>query len=211
MTDNYPVTDRLRSTAVDWRVALHEAGHVVVGRCLGMEVGGVTINEGPDFGGLTWGPQGNTARLSSVKEEPSLCEKIVALMPKAGECRSTAADIFTHVFSRVTDLRAGTASESVLYPDAEPWPAHSDIAQARSLASIICTSEFSIDAFLQLGLAEAKSLIEQHRPAVLAIAEALIIHRTLDGAMIDTIISRAPERARRADWGRVLESAAGFF
>jgi hypothetical protein len=28
--------------------------------------------------------------------------------------------------------------------------------------------------------------------------------------MIDDIISRAPERARRADWAGVLENAAGF-
>jgi hypothetical protein len=35
---------------------------------------------------------------------------------------------------------------------------------------------------------------------VLAIAEALMVHRTLDAAMIDDIISRAPERVRRADW-----------
>jgi hypothetical protein len=109
----------------------------------------------------------------------------------------------------MTDLRAGTASETLLYPDAEPWVAHSDIEQARSLASIICSSESSIDAFLQLGLAEAKSLILRHRAAVLAFAEALIIRRTLD-AMIDTIIAAAPERARRADWAAVMESAAGF-
>jgi len=57
-----------RAAVDDWRVSLHEAGHVVVGRSLGMEVGGVTIVEGPDYGGLTWGPQGNAARLSSADE-----------------------------------------------------------------------------------------------------------------------------------------------
>jgi hypothetical protein len=45
---------------------------------------------------------------------------------------------------------------------------------------------------------------------VLAIAEALMIDRTLDAAMIDDIISRAPERARRVDWAGVMQSAAGF-
>jgi hypothetical protein len=45
---------------------------------------------------------------------------------------------------------------------------------------------------------------------VLAIAKALMIHGTLDGAMIDTIIAAAPERARRADWVGVMESAADF-
>jgi hypothetical protein len=44
----------------------------------------------------------------------------------------------------------------------------------------------------------------------LAIAEALIIHRTFDATMIDNVIAAAPERARRADSAKVLESSAGF-
>jgi hypothetical protein len=53
-------------------------------------------------------------------------------------------------------------------------------------------------------------LIIQHRDAVLAIANALMIHRTLDAVMIHKIIASAPERARRADWARVQQSAADF-
>jgi hypothetical protein len=37
-----------------------------------------------------------------------------------------------------------------------------------------------------------------------------MIHRTLDSEQIDTIIASAPERARRADWAKVVENAAGF-
>jgi len=53
-------------------------------------------------------------------------------------------------------------------------------------------------------------LIVQHRAAVLAIANALMAHRTLDAVMIHEIISRAPERARRADWKIVEKNAADF-
>jgi hypothetical protein len=60
------------------------------------------------------------------------------------------------------------------------------------------------------GLVEAKALITEHRAAVWAIAEALMIHRTLDAEQIDTIIAAAPERARRIDWNGVLENAACF-
>jgi ATP-dependent Zn protease len=194
----------------DRRTAIHEAGHVVVGRALGMEVGGCTIVEGPDFAGLTWGPTGNSARLSSMEEVPDLCEKIANLMPAFGEPRIHAAEIYAHVFVRVTDLMSGTAAEILLHPDCAPWVAHSDIRQARALASIICTSESSIDACLLLGSAEAESLILQHRAAVLAIADALMIERSLNAERIDTIISSAPECARRADWGKVLESAVAF-
>ena len=172
--------DAGRSKADDWRVALHEGGHVVVGRALGSEVGGVTIIEGPDYGGKTWGPAGNASRVSSVDEQPELAEKIAGLMPAFGEPRSGAADIFAHVHVRITDLMAGTAAETLLHLDCAPWVALSDIRQARSLAGIICTSEAAIDAYLAFAAEEAKALITTHRAAVLAIAEALMVHRTLE-------------------------------
>ena len=75
---------------------------------------------------------------------------------------------------------------------------------------MVCTSEAAIDAYLSFGLAEAKALIEQHRAAVLAIAEALMVHRTLDAEQLDTIIASAPDRARRVDWAGVLENASEF-
>jgi hypothetical protein len=53
-------------------------------------------------------------------------------------------------------------------------------------------------------------LIIRHRAAVLAIANALMIDRTLDAVMIHKIIALAPERARRAEWARVQISAAQF-
>jgi hypothetical protein len=53
-----------------------------------------------------------------------------------------------------------------------------------------------------LALTEAKALIIRHRDAVLAIANALMVHRTLDAVMIHEIIALAPERVRRADWAR---------
>jgi hypothetical protein len=59
-------------------------------------------------------------------------------------------------------------------------------------------------------LQKTESLVRQNRAAALAIANALITERTLDGAMIDSIIASAPERARRVDWTKVMESAANF-
>jgi hypothetical protein len=59
------------------------------------------------------------------------------------------------------------------------------------------------------GLIEAKALIIE-RAAVVAIAEALMIHSTLDAEQIDATIAAAPTLARRADWRRVVESAASF-
>jgi hypothetical protein len=199
-----------RSELDDWRIALHEAGHTVVGRALGEEVGGVTIVEGPDYGGLTWGPKGNSSRLSSVDEQPDLCAMIAASMPAFGEPRVNAAEVFTLCHVRVVDLCAGTAAETLLHPACAPWIAHSDVREARKIASMVCTSDAAIDAYLAFGLAEAKAPIIEHRAAVWAIAEALMVHRTLDSTQIDNIIASAPELARRAEWARVLENATEF-
>jgi hypothetical protein len=68
-------------------------------------------------------------------------------------------------------------------------------ARSRALASLICSSESAIDAYLMFAIAEAKALIIRHRDAVLAIAQALMIHRTLDAVMIHEIITLAPARA----------------
>jgi hypothetical protein len=203
-----------RSAADDWRISLHESGHCVVGRALGSEVGGVTIIPSGNYGGLTWGPLHVRSEFDGSPADeivvPDLCDKIGPLMPGPGESRSEVVDIFSHVHIRVVELCAGTASESVFLDD-QPWNALSDIRHARALAGLICSSEAAIDAYLLFGLAEAKALVVQHRAAVLAIAEALMIERTLDSAeQIDTIIANAPGLARRADWLRVLENAATF-
>jgi hypothetical protein len=97
-----------------------------------------------------------------------------------------------------------------LHPACAPLIAHSDVREARKIASMVCISDAAIDAYLGFGLAEVKALIEQHRAAVWAIAEALMIQRTLNSEQIDNIIASAPERARRIEWNGVLASAAEF-
>jgi hypothetical protein len=200
----------IRSDVDAWRIALHEAGHCVNGKVLGQDVAGCTIVPGDGYGGLTWGPLFDRSMLSTDNEVPDLCEKIAVLMPGPGESRINVAEIFAHCHVRVVDLMSGTAAEMLLHPQCPPWTAHSDVRHARATASLICTSESAIDHYLSFGLAEAKALIEQHRAAVLAIAEALMIERTLNAEQIDAIIAAAPERARRAAWIGVQKNAASF-
>jgi hypothetical protein len=90
---------------------------------------------------------------------PDLCEAIGDLMPGAGEPRVNAAEIFSHIHVRIVDLMAGTAGELLLHPECPPWVAHSDIRQARALASLICSSEEAITAYLEVGREEARALI----------------------------------------------------
>jgi hypothetical protein len=84
-------------------------------------------------------------------------------MRAAGEPRINAAEIFSHIHVRVVDLMAGTAGELLLHPECEPWVARSDIRQARALASLFCSSEASITAYLEFGREEARALFGRHR------------------------------------------------
>ena len=68
---------------------------------------------------------------------------------------------------------------------------------ASTLASIICCAASSVCA----GRIEGSQIADPAASrAVLAIAQALMVHRDLDAAMIDIIITNAPERACRSDW-----------
>jgi hypothetical protein len=66
-----------------------------------------------------------------------------------------------------TSAASISAAETLLNPACAPWIARSDDREARKIASMVCTSDAAIDAYLAFGLAEAKALIEQHRTAVL--------------------------------------------
>jgi hypothetical protein len=63
----------------------------------------------------------------------------------------------------------------------------------------------AVDRGSHMPTSEAKAFIMQHRAAVLAIAEALMIERTLN-----SVIDAAPERMRRVEWAKVLKNSAGF-
>jgi hypothetical protein len=67
----------------------------------------------------------------------------------------------------------------------------------------IGSSEAHHRRLLMFALTEAGALIIRYRDAVLAIARALMIHKTLDAVMIHEIIGRAP----RADRARTCANA----
>lgn len=224
LPEDFQDTPAARSAEDDLRIAIHEAGHVIVGRALGSEFGGVTIVAGPDYGGLTWGPKSEPTpdkmMLSADdREVGDLATMVGHLMPGPGESRQEVPEIYSHVHRHVVELMAGTAAETVLHTDDPPLHAASDERRARSLASLICSSERSIDAYLAAGLEEAIAIVARHRYAVQAIAQALIHHpdRTLDAAEIDAVIAEAVSREalgveheRRAGWRQTAANAAHF-
>jgi hypothetical protein len=203
-----------RSVEDDERIALHEIGHSLSGRLLGNELGGVTCDPGPDFGGLTWGPAHDRQAQFSSRDASSICAIIGPVMPAPGERRTEVADVYLHVFSRVVELVAGSVAESLFLPG-EPWPATSDRAQERALASLICSSPGAVEAFVAFCRVEATALLRPRAHIIRALTIALIQRRTMTGAEVDAVIETVvaakeaeDEHQRRADWRRRKASAA---
>ena len=107
-------------------------------------------------------------------------------------------------------------AESLFLPG-EPSPADSDRMQERALASLICSSPESIEAFVKFCMVEAAALLRPREHIVRALTAELLVRRTMNGDQVDTIIMQADaakaladEHARRAAWRRAEESAASF-
>jgi hypothetical protein len=209
-----------RSAADDERIAAHEAAHCLSGLVLfgPGSLGGATIVPSEKFGGRTWGPT-SSAEFGSMEHEDvpvDLCEAMRRLMPADGEPIVSVSEIHAHVRGRCVDLLSGSEGERAFCDDGPPWFAESDLAQARNLASIIC-SPSAIDLYLDFCRAESASLVAKHSASIRAVAAALIEHRTLTGDQIVAVVAEsvareamAEEQARRADWQRRTESARMF-
>jgi hypothetical protein len=198
----------------DARIAQHEAAHLCVGRALGAQFGGATITEDPELGfsGLCWGPNFESRFAGDTS---SVIEQIDALMPKDGDERNDTAEIYQHVFNRVTELAAGSQGEMLKFGDA--WTAGDDRVQERQLAALIYSSSEAAEAFIAACAMEARAILRRHEDVVDALAAALVLHRTLDTAMIDSTISGtvaarqlAQEHERRRRWQNVVASAGSF-
>jgi hypothetical protein len=147
---------------------------------------------------------------------PELSDKLGPLIPKDGEPRSDAADIYLHALNRCIELAAAAVAERMLLPG-EPVRSVSDIEQAVGLASLCCKSPQAVERFLAFCEQQAHDLLYPHALVIMSLSIVLRIKRTLDGAEIDKIISDvqartalAVEHGRRQRWQRVIENAAAF-
>jgi hypothetical protein len=193
-----------------------------VGRALGNEIGGATIVAGPDYGGLVWGGSSVLPEKFSIGKMVSTTIDLYAearvLTEELGVCLSDGEGFYQIMRSRVIELLAGTEGERLLC-HGDPLPSQGDQIQALAISRTFCLmGDYAVvDSFMAYCSAEARALIEAHRTAVLAVAEELIFKQTIDGAAIDVAIARTlakpdldREKARRADWCGVIDSAAGF-
>jgi hypothetical protein len=203
----------------DLRISIHESGHAIAARLLGQPLGGATIDPDPNgrWGGLVWGPRHSVAYGKDEDSDvPEICEKLRDLMPRDGEPRGDAADIYLHALNRCIELAAASVAERMLL-EGEPVPSVSDVEQAVGLASLCCRSAEAVEVFLAFAEQQAHDLIYPHVPIIMSLATVLRIRRTLTGEEIDKLISDvqarkalAIEHARRKQWQRTVENAASF-
>jgi hypothetical protein len=210
-----------RTDADDNRVVFHESGHATIGRLLhAMPLGGCTAEPGEDYSGLCWGAlYDRRLKFSEAQVEavPNLCRQLAGEIPAIGESRAEWADVYLHCFHQIVELCAGTEAER-LFVDGEPWFAVDDEAKAFQYASLITSSPEAAEALIAACRAEAAALLKAQSHIIRAIAGELRTKRTLDGAMIDSVIETAvaarcieAERQRRANWRERQRNATQFF
>jgi hypothetical protein len=206
-----------RTEDEDERIAVHEAGHIVVARRLGHPLGGATVDPGPGYEGRVWGECYAEAFTNGRGDASHVREALAPLMPKPGEDRSSVSDVFGSVYDQCIELMAGRAAERMLLSDSDPEPPVDDLRQSRELAMLICSSEEAIETFIAHCDVAARDLLLPYGDVVMTLSIVLRIKRTLDSDEIDKIISdlqarkaQAIEHRRRADW-RKRELAATSF
>jgi hypothetical protein len=210
-----------------WRTASHEGGHMLCHRYCGLELGGATLVKGPSYDGLVWGPKSvcalrGKAAFDAEDAPPAILAAQIAHvissdLPGPGEPRD--ASVVFDVQAQIICLMGGGAAEAAVFGDRPLRSAASDLASAHALAQIVCRNEGSRSSFIEHCYQEALAIIEENKPVVLALAQALIDHpqRTLDAVEISAVISQtlarealAAEQARRAVWRRTIENVTRF-
>lgn len=175
--------------ALMWRVAVHEAAHVVAGHVNGL-------------------PAATLARIS----------------PRGGEVIRPHLTAMTEqdIRAMMVAILAGREAEDLIFGDVTSGGGTgftSDLAQATSLgiraecawgfgASLYWISPDTpitllpdavrdrVEARLRAGQEDARRMIAQHRGAVERIADALLEHRELDGAVIAVLLAETNETPR---------------
>lgn len=183
-----------------WRTAIHEASHCVVASYLGLPDVSATIVPGDGFAGLAWSGDdpafaATYSTSTSAAERDDRSAKIKAALPPPGSARDCLHPLLANLHDEVLFAMAGPVGEGLFFEEVCQKGCRGDFAQARSLASQICTSPASVEAFVSWGQVEAKAILGEHRGAVLTLASALLKHRTITGkAHINGLIDMGERR-----------------
>jgi hypothetical protein len=190
--------------------ALHEAGHIVVARYLGLPVASATVLANAHFHGIVLGPEGdpNASPEQLAKAAEALCAQAAAIMPSPGEDLVEAASWLVHVTSRCAELLAGFVVEKLGGYAGKNEPQSTDLQLARIYAAS-CHAPAAVEAFLEYCRAVAASILVDHFGALKAVAQALDASGMMTGAELDVVIFEAEGEATQARELERREASAG--
>jgi hypothetical protein len=90
--------------------------------------------------------------------------------------------------SHVVAWLAGIVAEELFCSEPPLAATAHDLQAARAVAAPIVREVSDIDSYIDVARAETRALLTDHAADVLAVADALVEHRTISGDMIDRII-----------------------
>jgi hypothetical protein len=207
-----------RSPELDFRIAAHESGHVVVHLVLGYNVHECTIVQTAECSGrTTWGPhpRWTLPDIAASSDTNTLKHDAGPGEPRSGDIRS----LFSDVQAATITMMGGGAGEMCLIEDSPPRFMGRDMPDANGIASMICRTTESVGAFIEHCYQEAFAIIEENKSVVIALAQALIDHpdQTLNSGEINAVIvpalaakAAADRVERRERWQRIEQNAARF-
>jgi hypothetical protein len=172
------LADKVSRRHFDFCIAIHESGHVIASYIL-ISCVGSSIEYIDGHFGLTWSDDG--ALEWDAESVESICAALKPLMP--GALDSELEEAHNHVIGWL----AGIEAERLFCDDLLAHTGH-DIQAARAVAALIVREVSDIDSYIDRARTETRALLTAHAASVLAIAAALVEHRTISGDMIDRII-----------------------
>jgi hypothetical protein len=115
--------------------------------------------------------------------------------PAIGDSSADIAIELNWAINETIALLAGRAAERLFFGELPPATSHDEV-EARAIATLICRSPESVDAFIAFAEIEATTLTAGRVEVVLAVANELIARRTLTGVEIDAIMRGTVWRGR---------------
>ncbi len=185
-------------------VALHEAGHAVVARLLGIEVDSVTTVSQGIAGGVT-----RTAVPSSFPNRAEIEDYVTMLL--AGRAADVVLGSKGAHAGAAMDL---SAAVTLLTRAHSEWGLFGSLAPAAVDAHELLGK---VEQHLQRLLDRARRLVQSHRKAVKLLARTLVEQRLLSGAEVDALIgpllvcasARTADLAAEAGPPSVTEAVSG--
>jgi hypothetical protein len=174
--------------------AIHEAGHAVVAVALGRTLQGVSLQLAGASGGMTRMEHPGFIPTRAVIED----NVVIGLAGRAADLVLGAGASA----GAVSDLALATRELSALHASyglGDRLLHRGSVDDASALVRIDGRFAHSIEADLQRLMNRAIMLVNQHQPAVRAVAEALIVRRVLSGTQAQALMEASPPSAAGID------------